>query len=104
MADMHRITYDSAKEDSFLVHTKSGITKFVRDGRVYNFTPSNEFMKRIAEKRGINLPDVTTIISNLQESENLQGCAQQQEYPVEINNTISSVSENWRGYTDCEFE
>ena len=69
------------------MHTKSGITKFVRDGRVYSFTPSNEFMERMAEKRGMSLPDVTTTISNLQESESLQECAEEKKCPVEINNT-----------------
>ena len=32
MADKHRIEYDNAKEDAFIVHTDNGPVKFKQDG------------------------------------------------------------------------
>jgi hypothetical protein len=44
MADKHRITYDSDKENAFVVHSHNGITKFERtpDG-LHIYRPSKKF-------------------------------------------------------------
>ena len=99
MADKYRITYDSWKEDAFCVHTKSSVIKFVRDGRVYSYTPSNYYLKDIVATKAMRPPDDET--SNLQECANVQECDneehkcnEEQECPAKLNNTIASVAEN----------
>ena len=50
----HRITYDSDKEGSFLVHTKPGITKFKATPEgLYAFKPPRRYLKDVAENKNI---------------------------------------------------
>ena len=37
LAEQYRITYDSAKADKFNVHTDTGIIKFKRNGKLYEY-------------------------------------------------------------------
>ena len=99
MADKYRITYNSTKEDAFCIHMESGVVKFVRDGRVYSYTPSDYYLKDVVAYKCMKPPDDET--SNLQECAELQECAneececeEEQECPAEMNNTIALVSEN----------
>jgi hypothetical protein len=79
MVDKHRITYDSEKEDVFMVHTKEGIIKFTRtpDG-LYAYTPSTKFKDQVAE-------------TNMSRSQ-------------AMNNLVTTVKENMMGYTQRQFE
>ena len=40
MSDKYCITYDNKIEDAFIIHTKNGIVKFLRDGWLYTYKPS----------------------------------------------------------------
>ena len=79
MADKYRITYDSEKEDAFMVHANEGIIKFTRtlDG-LYAYRPSTKFKSQVAESKKDTLP--------------------------QLNNVVTSVEENKRGYTQRQFE
>ena len=53
MADKHRIQYDSAKEDAFLVHTEDGIHKFKRTPEgLYAYKPPEEFFEQNTRANG----------------------------------------------------
>ena len=47
MADKYHVTYDSRKEDAFLIHTDQGIIKFVREGRLYTYEPSEKYLAAV---------------------------------------------------------
>ena len=47
MADKYHVTYDSRKEDAFLVHTEHGIIKFAREGRLYMYEPSEKYLAAV---------------------------------------------------------
>ena len=84
VVDKWRVTYDSAKEDAFLVHKDTGIVKFERTPeRLYAYKPSQKYLKSVAESKNM-LPagDVNVQVSNL----------------------VSTVSENQKGYTQRQFE
>ena len=51
MSDKYRITYDNEKEDAFIVHTPEGVKKFVREGRLYVFVPSQKYLNMIKKKK-----------------------------------------------------
>ena len=54
MAAKHRITYDNAKEDAFLVHRPNGIMKFTKTKEgLYAYKPSAEFIKENLEAKGM---------------------------------------------------
>ena len=53
MGDKHCITYDKAVEDTFIIPTNNGKVKFKRDGRLYTFTPSNEYMNEVLTLKGL---------------------------------------------------
>jgi len=112
MADKHRITYDNAKEDAFLVHTKNGITRFSRDGRVYSYEPTDKYLAAIAKTKSMKPPKKT---ENDEANVYLQECDDNsQECSKEDNNDeledetssfwINSVSENRKRYTERQFE
>ena len=48
MSDKYRITYDNKIDDAFHVHTKNGIIRFVRDGRLYTYEPLEGYLQAIA--------------------------------------------------------
>jgi hypothetical protein len=79
MADKYRITYDSDKEDAFLVHIKEGIIKFARtcDG-LYAYKPSSRFKNQEKKSK-------TTIRQH-------------------ISNMVSSVKENLMAFTKRQYE
>jgi hypothetical protein len=79
MADKHRITYDSDKEDAFVVHSHNGITKFERipDG-LYVYRPSREFKEKVASLKRKTTPKETT-------------------------HMITTVKKNSKGYTQQQF-
>ena len=52
MAKKYRVTYDSSKEDEFLIHTDQGIIKFVREGRLYTYEPSKKYLVLRERKLG----------------------------------------------------
>ena len=47
MADKYHVTYDSRKEDAFLIHTDQGIIKFFREGRLYTYEPSKKYLAAV---------------------------------------------------------
>ena len=80
MADEYHITYDNEKEDAFIVRTKDGIRKFTRTPEgLYAFKPSKEYIADVAKAKNM-------------------------EPPVEMNNMISTVKENRKGYTQRQFD
>jgi hypothetical protein len=52
MVNKYRSTYDSEKEDAFLVHTNEGIVRFSRtlDG-LYAYKPSLKFKQQVADSK-----------------------------------------------------
>jgi hypothetical protein len=85
MVEEHRITYDSDKEDAFLVHSEDGTIKFERtpDG-LYVYRPTAKFKKGVAASKGAIPP--TDFGGKL------------------TNNMITTVKENKMGYTQRQFE
>ena len=53
MADKHRITYDNSVEDAFFVHSNTGIIKFVRDGCLYTYKPSTNYLDAVVASKGM---------------------------------------------------
>jgi hypothetical protein len=84
MADKHRITYDSDKEDTFLVHSDSGPIRFKRtpDG-LYVYKPTAKFKNEVAK---------------LKESVSLS-----KDGGSPMSNMITTVKENAKGYTQRQF-
>ena len=81
----HRITYDSAVEDAFNVHTDAGIVKFKgTDEGLYAYEPGPRYRKSVAKanKR-----------SPRRKSSN-----------TKMNHMVSTVKENRLGYTQREFD
>ena len=72
-----RVTFDSAKEDAFLVHMDGNIIKFkCNQEGLYEYKPTEDY------KRSLKKPqDVTKRVSNM----------------------VSSVEENKKGYTERQF-
>ena len=90
LADRHRITYDSRKEDAFLVHTADGTVKFKRTPEgLYAYRPSKEYLRKVAETKCMEPPKDSTgsKVTNLQ-----------------LSNMIATVTENRKGYTQRQFE
>ena len=82
MADQYHITYDSHKEDAFLVHTEDGTIKFERTpDRLYAFTPSTGFVKEVNDYKGMKTPE-----------------------PTAASNLVSTVKENRDGFTKRQFQ
>ena len=53
MADKHRATYDNSVEDAFNVHTNTSIINFSRDGCLYMYTPSNNYLEAVTAYKGM---------------------------------------------------
>ena len=82
LKEKHRITYESYKEDAFLVHTKTGINKFdSKPAVIYALKPPISYMKNVEEK-------------NITPSNGVSG--------IEHSNMLSTVKESWKGYTLTE--
>ena len=85
MADKYRITYDSDKEDAFLVHSNHGIIKFARtEEGLYAYTPPEKFLEAVADEKNLEPPTA--------------------ECQLEANYYVSTVKENRMGYTQREFD
>ena len=54
MNDKYCITYNNDVDDAFHVHTKNGVIRFVQDGRLYTYEPSEEYLRSIAEYENKN--------------------------------------------------
>jgi hypothetical protein len=53
----YRVTYDSDKEDAFLMHTKDGIVKFERTPEgLYAFKPTENFLRQVAKRKQMKAP------------------------------------------------
>jgi hypothetical protein len=53
----YRVTYDSDKEDAFLMHTKDNIVKFERTPEgLYAFKPTEDFLRQVAEWKQMEAP------------------------------------------------
>jgi hypothetical protein len=53
----YRVTYDSDKEDAFLMHTKDGIVKFERTPEgLYAFKPTENFLHQVAKRKQMKAP------------------------------------------------
>ena len=65
MADKYRVTYDNSVEDAFVVHTNTGIIKFNRDGRLYTYEPSTNYLDAVAASKGMcDSKDISEEIDN----------------------------------------
>ena len=78
MSDKYRITYDNHEDDAFHVHTKNGVIRFVRDGRLYTYKSSQKYLEAI-EKYKNNNSNKSTPYSNF----------------------VSTIAANRDGYTNC---
>ncbi len=80
-AKEHRITYDSAKEDAFLMHTDNGIIKFEATPEgLYAYQPSAQFLKEVANTKKMKPPK------------------------QELSNMVTTVAENRKNYTQRQYE
>ena len=84
------VAYNNKKEDAFLVHTKAGIKKFRRDGRLYTYEPSTKYINSIAEEKGM---DATKTIKNNKELESYHYL-----------NCVLTVKGNRDRYTDRQYK
>ena len=92
LADQYRITYDSGKEDAFLVHTNTGQVKFNRTPEgLYAYKPTEKFLGEVAERK--MKPTDWLMMEPPTSSNNPQ-----------LNNMIATVTENRKGYTQRQFE
>ena len=48
------VTYDSDKEDAFIVHTNCGQVKFVNRERLYVYEPSQNYLELIKDMKKLN--------------------------------------------------
>jgi hypothetical protein len=57
LADKHRITYDSRKEDAFLVHLGTRVIKFRRTTEgLYVYKPDQKFLDNVARQKNLTPP------------------------------------------------
>ena len=57
MTENHRVTFDSKKENAFLVHMPNGIVKFTRTPEgLYAYTPGKKFINRVAKHKNLVPP------------------------------------------------
>ena len=54
MSDKYLITYDNHEDDAFHVHTKNWVVRFVRDGRLYPYELSQQYLDAIAKYENNN--------------------------------------------------
>ena len=86
LKDTYRITYDSDKEDAFLVHLPDKIIKFERTPEgLYAFKPPKRFIEKNRERKGY---------SNESETDDTQ---------IVVSNLVSTLAENRKRYTHREF-
>ena len=77
------ITYDSRKEDAFVVHKKDHVVKFTRTAEnVYAHTPSQDLKDEITRLKGMSNPVAKVAVSHL----------------------IDTVAGNKTKYTDCQVD
>jgi hypothetical protein len=108
MADMHKITYDNSVEDAFNVHTENGIVKFRRDGRLYTYEPSDDFIKGIAEQKenenkdnGDNDDKGDHGFAGSQDNTDINSSDNNEDYLLDF---VMTKTANRDGYTDRQYE
>jgi hypothetical protein len=90
MTDKHRITYDNQTEDAFLVHTDDGIIKFARDGRLYSYKPSQNYLDTVAKSNGLGKKrQARTIKGNFSK--------------IRVSH-LNTVAGNRAGFTKCQVD
>lgn len=58
MVDKYRVTYDSAKEDAFIVHSDTGVVKFSRTPEgLYAYKPSDGYLKLVERSKKPTVED-----------------------------------------------
>ena len=93
MTDKYRVTFDSAKEDAFLVHTDKAIIKFARTPEgLYAYKPHPNYFRSIAASKGMAPtaapPKATSDVVPYQA----------------VSNLVSTVEENKKAFTARERE
>ena len=55
-ADKYHVTYDNEKEDAFVIRDRStgNIVQFARDGRLYTYEPSKNYLEAVAKTKGMS--------------------------------------------------
>ena len=90
MSEKYRVTYDNKKEDAFLVHTDHGIVRFKRDGRLYTYEPSKNYLDSVAKAKGMT-PKQQVVTSDTEETY----------FYMEF---LMTKEGNRDGYTDRQYE
>jgi hypothetical protein len=89
----HQVTYDSEKEDAFLMHTANGIVKFERTAEgLYAYKPSTKYLNEVASKKRMQPPEPRERTKTSNDTDKGIGCL------------VSTVNENRKGYTKRQFE
>ncbi|MGC8546002.1 MAG: hypothetical protein ACP5NR_08700 [Athalassotoga sp.] len=89
LADKYRVTFDSEVENAFVVHVNDRVVKFARTPEgLYAYKPSDRYLAEVAESKCMNPPDSTDAVTDYRGKSFL----------------ISSVEENRKGYTQCQFD
>ena len=85
MTDKYQITYHYDKEDAFNMQTDNVIIKFSRTPEgIYAYKPSSSYLKQV---------DGTKFMSPQTEMSGAQ-----------LSNLVSTLTENFKGYTQHQFE
>ena len=90
MADKYCIQYNNAYEDAFKMHLPDKIVKFTRDGRLYTYKPTKEFLEWVEDQKRNN-KERDDKISN--ESDAYNGL-----------DFVMTKKGNRDGYTDRQYE
>ena len=71
MADRYHVTYDNKKEDAFVVRDteKNTEVKFRRDGRLYTYAPSKNYLDAVAASKGMQPKDGKTFLEAIMTKE-----------------------------------
>ena len=85
MTDKYRSTYNSDKEDAFIMHTYNGIIKFRRTPEgLYSYKQSASYLKQVVETKYMSPPTETS--------------------GSQLSNMVSTMPENCKGCTQHQFE
>ena len=108
LVENFRVTYDSNKEDAFIVHTNCGQVKFVNRERLYVYEPSQNYLELIKDMKKLNKlvkqqPEKRVHFDikdeNTENNKNETELSNPPPQSAEICQVIPSVTENMMKYT-----
>ena len=101
MADKHQIHNDNTVEDAFIATTLSGTIKFARDGRLYTYNPSTEYLASVASTKDT---EEHTAITGTDDTDTLNDISKQKESYFFVDFVMTVEGTNRDGYTDKQYK